>query len=86
MTLTSLLVADVHGKVILTLLLASSLGFMVKAAIHYRRRKINPENDLSFAPRLVRTGSGRVGKIERFAHYVGKDKDKDKDKTTTTLA
>ncbi|RVX21676.1 hypothetical protein CK203_001026 [Vitis vinifera] len=63
---------DVHGKVILTLLLASSLGFMVKAAIHYRRRKINPENDLSFAPRLVRTGSGRVGKIERFAHYVAR--------------
>ncbi|KAL6343636.1 hypothetical protein AAG906_025001 [Vitis piasezkii] len=68
---------DVHGKVILTLLLASSLGFMVKAAIHYRRRKINPENDLSFAPHLVRTGSGRVGKIERFAHYANGISDPD---------
>lgn len=62
-----------HGKVIITRMLAASfVGLLAAAAIHYYMKKSKPARDDSIIPRLDRTESGRVGKIERFAHYVGK--------------
>ena len=63
------------GKVILALLLASTLGLMEpKAASLYRCwRKIKLEHDLTVAPALQRTdSSGHVGNLERFSHYVAR--------------
>ena len=67
--------AEGHGKVNLTLLLATTLGFMAPmAATLYRRcRKNKPENDPSIAPGLERTESGYAAKLEKFSHYVGKE-------------
>ncbi|XP_034685091.1 uncharacterized protein LOC117914041 [Vitis riparia] len=66
--------AEGHGKVNLTLLLATTLGFMAPmAATLYRRcRKNKPENDPSIAPGLERTESGYAAKLEKFSHYVAR--------------
>ncbi|KAB1219117.1 hypothetical protein CJ030_MR3G008416 [Morella rubra] len=62
-----------HGKVIITRMLAASfVGLLAAAAFHYYMKKSKPARDDSIIPRLDRTESGRVGKIERFAHYVAR--------------
>ncbi|EYU32994.1 hypothetical protein ABFS82_07G041400 [Erythranthe guttata] len=60
---------------------ASSIGLISAAGImHFRHRKSKPSNDNGgddhhhhhLAPVLDRTESGRVGKIERFSHYLAR--------------
>ena len=71
---------DAHGKFIIThILFASLLGFVAAAATcYYQQRKskavtvtVTAVRDQANIPRLERTESGRVGKLERFSHYVG---------------
>ncbi|KAK1567877.1 hypothetical protein Q3G72_017724 [Acer saccharum] len=63
-----------HGKLILShILVVSFAGAVAAAATHYRRRKTKTFiGDQNIIPRLDRTGSGRVGKLERFSHYVAR--------------
>lgn len=50
------------------ILVASSLGLVIAAAMHYRIRRLR---DQKIIPRRRVTDSGRVEKLERFPHYVG---------------
>ncbi|TXG72206.1 hypothetical protein EZV62_000785 [Acer yangbiense] len=63
-----------HGKLILShILVVSFAGAVAAAATHYRRRKTKTLiGDQNIIPRLGRTESGRVGKLERFSHYVAR--------------
>ena len=65
---------DAHGKFIIThILFAFFLGF-VAVTLYYQQRKskaVTAVRDQTNIPRLERTKSGRVGKLERFSHYVG---------------
>ncbi|KAK9991904.1 hypothetical protein SO802_026889 [Lithocarpus litseifolius] len=72
---------DAYGKFIIThILFASFLGFVAAAATcYYQQRKskavtvtATAVRDQTNIPRLERTGSGRVGKLERFSHYVAR--------------
>ncbi|KAK7847127.1 hypothetical protein CFP56_007132 [Quercus suber] len=72
---------DAHGKFIITqILFASFLGFVAAAAtLFYQQRKskavtgtVTAVRDQTNIPRLERTKSGRVGKLERFSHYVAR--------------
>lgn len=59
----------------LQILLASSIGLIIAAAVHYRHRK---QRDKKIIPHLrsLDKGRGRIDeKIERFPHYVGKSFD-----------
>lgn len=49
--------------------LASSLGLVIAAAVHYHFKKLK---DRKIVPCLI--DSGRREKCERFPHYVGKHK------------
>ncbi|KAG6727111.1 hypothetical protein I3842_02G114400 [Carya illinoinensis] len=61
------------GKVIITHILAASFfGFIAAAAAQYYRQRSRPARDKKIIPRLERTESGRVGKLERFSHYVAR--------------
>ncbi|KAF2313938.1 hypothetical protein GH714_020741 [Hevea brasiliensis] len=63
------------GKVILTrILYASFLGLVTAAATQYYRKRWKAKRDetISIIPKLDRTGSGRVGNLERFSHYVAR--------------
>ncbi|XP_059431432.1 calmodulin calcium-dependent NAD kinase isoform X2 [Corylus avellana] len=51
------------------ILVASSIGLIIAAAMHYRFRKLR---DHKLAPRLRLSDSGRVEKLERFPHYVAR--------------
>uniref|UniRef100_A0A2P2KMK1 Uncharacterized protein LOC105129489 isoform X2 n=1 Tax=Rhizophora mucronata TaxID=61149 RepID=A0A2P2KMK1_RHIMU len=68
--------ANGHGKVIFAHLLAASLlGFMASTVVatrHYLRKKSTAKRDPNIIPRLDRTESGRVGRLERFSHYVAR--------------
>ncbi|KAK2647190.1 hypothetical protein Ddye_022385 [Dipteronia dyeriana] len=63
-----------HGKLILShILVVSFAGAVAAAATHYRRRKTKTlVGDQNIIPILDRTESGRVGKLERFSHYVAR--------------
>lgn len=68
-----------HGKVIIKhILVASFLGLVVAAAKRYYRQIKSSKavsvtvSDQDIIPRLERTESGRVGKLERFSHYVAR--------------
>ncbi|XP_030974010.1 uncharacterized protein LOC115994120 [Quercus lobata] len=72
---------DAHGKFIIThILFAFLLGFVAAAATcYYQQRKskavtvtVTAVRDQTNIPRLERTESGRVGKLERFSHYVAR--------------
>ncbi|XP_050218860.1 calmodulin calcium-dependent NAD kinase [Mercurialis annua] len=63
------------NQVILARIFAASLvGFVTVAAVQYRRKRTKPKikDSQSIIPRLDRTGSGRVGNLERFSHYVAR--------------
>ncbi|KAF5452726.1 hypothetical protein F2P56_027694 [Juglans regia] len=61
------------GKVVITHILAASFfGFIAAAAAQYYRQRSRPARDNKIIPRLERTESGRVGKLERFSHYVAR--------------
>ncbi|GAY55820.1 hypothetical protein CUMW_167010 [Citrus unshiu] len=51
------------------ILVASSLGLVIAAAMHYRIRRLR---DQKIIPRRRVTDSGRVEKLERFPHYVAR--------------
>ncbi|KAK3190219.1 hypothetical protein Dsin_029780 [Dipteronia sinensis] len=61
-----------NGKLILShILVVSFAGAVAAAATHYRwKRTKTPIADQNIIPVLDRTESGRVGKLERFSHYV----------------
>ncbi|XP_031272405.1 uncharacterized protein LOC116130853 [Pistacia vera] len=64
-----------NGKIIISRILAASFigAISVAAANHYRHRyKEEAEEDQYIIPRLDRTKSGRLGKLERFSHYVAR--------------
>ncbi|KAI9195527.1 hypothetical protein LWI28_015778 [Acer negundo] len=63
-----------HGKLILShILVVFFAGAVAAAATHYRWRKTKTLiGDQNIIPRLDRTESGRVGKLERFSHYVAR--------------
>ncbi|KAJ4722602.1 P-loop containing nucleoside triphosphate hydrolases superfamily protein [Melia azedarach] len=63
-----------YGKVIISRIAAASfVGAFAAAASHYRRQKFKHHGRVQdFIPRLDRTESGRVGKFERFSHYVAR--------------
>ncbi|KAK9289222.1 hypothetical protein L1049_017696 [Liquidambar formosana] len=62
-----------HGKVVLAHLIAASFfGLIVAAVTRYRQRRSKPETNQNPIPRLERTGSGRVGRLEKFSHYVAR--------------
>ncbi|PIN08839.1 hypothetical protein CDL12_18586 [Handroanthus impetiginosus] len=66
---------DGFGKIILAhIAAAASIGAISAAAImHFRHRKSKPsKDDNHLAPLLDRTDSGRVGKVERFSHYLAR--------------
>lgn len=61
--------SDHNGKPTIShIFLASSIGLITAAALHYHHRK---QRDLKIVPRLKVADSGRVEKTERFSHYVG---------------
>ncbi|KAM7521677.1 hypothetical protein LguiA_011579 [Lonicera macranthoides] len=51
------------------ILLASSLGLIIAAAMHYRLRRIR---DQKIVPRIKIADSGQPLKLERFSHYVAR--------------
>ncbi|KAK3190240.1 hypothetical protein Dsin_029801 [Dipteronia sinensis] len=63
-----------NGKLILShILVVSFAGAVAAAATHYRwKRTKTPIADQNIIPILDRTESGRVGKLERFSHYVAR--------------
>uniref|UniRef100_A0A5B7AYA6 Zeta toxin domain-containing protein n=1 Tax=Davidia involucrata TaxID=16924 RepID=A0A5B7AYA6_DAVIN len=64
---------DGYGKIILAhILTATSIVFISAAAIHYHKKKSRPSKDQNVVPQLERTDSGRVGRLERFSHYVAR--------------
>lgn len=61
--------SDHNGKPTIShIFLASSIGLIITAALHYHHRK---QRNLKIVPRLKVADSGHVEKIERFSHYVG---------------
>lgn len=50
------------------ILIASSVGLMVAAAMHYRLKKIR---DNRIIPKMRIPESGQVVKLEKFSYYVG---------------
>lgn len=50
------------------ILVASSVGLIIAAALHYRIRKLR---DKKIIPRKRLTDTGQVLSIEKFSHYVG---------------
>lgn len=50
------------------ILVASSIGLIIAAAMHYRLKKIR---DQKIIPRIKVSDTGQVEKLERFSHYVG---------------
>lgn len=62
-----------HGKIILArILYVSFLGLVTAAATQYYRERLKAKRvEISIMPKLDRKGSGRVGSLERFSHYVG---------------
>ncbi|KAL0388479.1 UNVERIFIED_CONTAM: Calmodulin calcium-dependent NAD kinase [Sesamum radiatum] len=65
---------DSFGKIVLAhVAAAASIGVISAAVMHFRHRRSKPsEADDHLAPLLDRTESGRVGKIERFSHYLAR--------------
>ncbi|XAR49025.1 UDP-N-acetylglucosamine kinase [Bertholletia excelsa] len=65
---------DGYAKVVLAhILAATSIGAISAAAVHYRLRKgKKPLKDKALVPLLDRNESGRVGRLERFSHYVAR--------------
>ncbi|KAL0414399.1 UNVERIFIED_CONTAM: Calmodulin calcium-dependent NAD kinase [Sesamum radiatum] len=65
---------DGFGKIVLAhVAAAASIGAISAAVMHFRHRKSKPsEADDHLAPLLDRTESGRVGRIERFSHYLAR--------------
>lgn len=71
---------DGFTKIVLAhLLVATSVGIISAAAMHFRRRKSKEYSNkdqqrglLALAPVLDRTESGRFGKLERFPDYVAR--------------
>ncbi|KAJ0035452.1 hypothetical protein Pint_24673 [Pistacia integerrima] len=64
-----------NGKIIISRILAASFirAISAAAANHYRHRyKEEAEEDQYIIPRLERTKSGRLGKLERFSYYVAR--------------
>ncbi|XP_031372130.1 uncharacterized protein LOC116187528 [Punica granatum] len=61
---------DYNGKPTFTqILLASSLGLVLAAAMHFRLKKLR---DQKIVPRVKLSDSGRVEKLEKFSHYVAR--------------
>ncbi|OAY28047.1 calmodulin calcium-dependent NAD kinase [Manihot esculenta] len=63
-----------HGKIILArILYVSFLGLVTAAATQYYRERLKAKRvEISIMPKLDRKGSGRVGSLERFSHYVAR--------------
>ncbi|KAF5741877.1 hypothetical protein HS088_TW10G00884 [Tripterygium wilfordii] len=51
------------------ILVASSIGLIIAAAVHYRLRKLR---DQKIIPRIKSATKGRSEKLERFSHYVAR--------------
>ncbi|XP_058198147.1 calmodulin calcium-dependent NAD kinase isoform X1 [Rhododendron vialii] len=51
------------------ILVASSIGLIIAAAMHYRLKKLR---DQKIVPRIKISDSGQVEKLERFSHYVAR--------------
>ncbi|EPS63235.1 hypothetical protein M569_11553 [Genlisea aurea] len=51
------------------ILVASSIGLIIAAAVHYRLRKIVEQRII---PRIKVSSSGQVLSVERFSHYVAR--------------
>ncbi|XP_057733524.1 calmodulin calcium-dependent NAD kinase-like [Arachis stenosperma] len=61
------------GKAInLTHVLVASFAGLIAAAAASRFRRQNSNKDKKIIPNLDRTESGRVGKLEKFSHYVAR--------------
>ncbi|MED6109774.1 hypothetical protein PIB30_036717 [Stylosanthes scabra] len=58
------------GKVNLSHVLVASFAGLIAAAAASRFRRQKPYKDKKIVPSLDRTESGRVGKLEKFSHYV----------------
>ncbi|KAH6811486.1 P-loop containing nucleoside triphosphate hydrolases superfamily protein [Perilla frutescens var. hirtella] len=54
------------------ILVASSVGLMIAAALHYRIRKLR---DKKIIPRKRMSDTGQVLSFEKFSHYVGCEED-----------
>ncbi|KAI3469694.1 hypothetical protein Pfo_026357 [Paulownia fortunei] len=65
---------DGFGKIILAhIAAATSLGLISAGIMHFHHRKSKPsKDDNHLAPLWERTESGRIGKIERFSHYLAR--------------
>ncbi|CAK9136687.1 unnamed protein product [Ilex paraguariensis] len=64
---------DGYGKIILAhILAAASIALISITAVQYRRRKPKLVKGQNLVPRLDRTGSGRVDRLEKFSHYVAR--------------
>lgn len=50
------------------ILVASSIGLILAAAVHYRLKKIRDEK---IVPRTKVTNTGHIIRFESFPHYVG---------------
>ncbi|KAK6914040.1 Zeta toxin domain, partial [Dillenia turbinata] len=63
-----------HAKFIVAHIIAASVVGVVAAAAtsHYRHRKSKPKKHHNSAPKLERTESGRIDRVERFCHYVAR--------------
>ncbi|XP_057771402.1 calmodulin calcium-dependent NAD kinase [Salvia miltiorrhiza] len=62
---------DGLGKIVAAHVAAATVVGLASAAVmHFHRRHSKPSDDL--APLLHRTESGRLGKIERFSHYLAR--------------
>ncbi|RZC81416.1 hypothetical protein C5167_043992 [Papaver somniferum] len=69
--------SPINSLIFLVISITSSIGFVLFIiAMHYHRNRMQPSMKHTFAnrivPRLHLTDSGRVHKLERFSHYVGR--------------
>ncbi|KAJ0769993.1 hypothetical protein HanLR1_Chr03g0118621 [Helianthus annuus] len=64
---------DGYRKLVVAhILAATTVGFTWAAAVYRRRKNSKSVKPESIVPRLDLTGSGHVGRVENFPHYVGK--------------
>ncbi|KAI3804268.1 hypothetical protein L1987_25686 [Smallanthus sonchifolius] len=64
---------DRYGRLVVAhILAATTIGFIWAAATHQRRKNSKAAKPESVIPRLDLTGSGHVGRLEKFSHYVAR--------------
>ncbi|MFS7924795.1 putative Zeta toxin domain, P-loop containing nucleoside triphosphate hydrolase [Helianthus anomalus] len=64
---------DGYRKLVVAhILAATTVGFIWAAAVYRRRKNSKSVKPESIVPRLDLTGSGHVGRVENFPHYVAR--------------